>query len=154
MRTLALISAALAVLAASASAAMPVGVASGVATPNTGGAKPARLRISLHLELRCARPGPAAIVVSLPSAWHVPRDVSRGAVWIDRTHPRALTVSGHTLTLQPVAPTGSCTVMAPGRITLKFTRAAKLGNPRKAGQYKIHASLGTQMFSARVAIKP
>ena len=123
-------------------------------TPNTAGAKPARLKISLTLELRCARPGPAAIVVSLPRAWRVPKTVARTAVWVDNSHTKAVTVSGHTLTLEPVSPTGACTVMAPGTITVKFTRAAKLGNPRKASRYTVRASIGTQDFSARVSIKP
>jgi hypothetical protein len=151
VRVLVLALAATAVLAASASAGQ-IGTAAGVATPNTAGAKPARLKVSLNLELRCARPGPAAIVVSLPRAWRVPRQVDRTAVWVDSSHPNAVTVSGHTLTLQPVSPTGTCNAIAPGTITLRFTRAAKLGNPRKAGRYTIHASIGTQNFSTRVSI--
>jgi len=153
VRLLALTLAAFAVLATSASAAMPVGAAAGVATPQTAGAKPARLKISLSLELLCAKPGPAAIVVSLPRAWRVPKAVAALAVWIDNSHPKAVAVSGHTLTLEPVTPTGTCTVMGPGTITVKFTRAAKLGNPRKAGRYTVRASIGTQNFSARVSIK-
>ncbi len=65
-----------------------------------------------------------------------------------------IAVSNHTLTLQPVAPHGTCTVLAPGTIKVKFTRAAKLGNPRKASRYTVRASIGTQNFSARVSIKP
>jgi hypothetical protein len=42
--------------------------------------------------------------------------------------------------------------MAPGTIKVKFTRAAKLGNPRQAGRYTIRAAIGTQDFSARVSI--
>jgi hypothetical protein len=152
VRVLALTLVSVAVLATSASAAMPIGGASGGATPNTAGAKPARLKISLSLELRCAKPGPAAIVVSLPRAWRVPKAIGRRAVWIDNSHPRAVTVSHHTLMLSPVAPTATCTVMTPGTITVKFTRAAKLGNPRKAGRYTVRASIGTQTFRARVSI--
>jgi len=133
---------------------MQVGAAAGVATPSAAGAKPARLKVSLSLELHCAKPGPAAIVISLPRAWRVPKTVAQPAVWIDTSHPKAVTVSGHTLTLEPVAPTGTCNVIAPGTITVKFTRAAKLGNPRKAGRYTVRASIGQQDFSARVSIKP
>lgn len=151
MRVLVLALATCAVLSTSAAAAQ-IGTATGVATPNTAGAKPARLKVSLNLELRCARPGPAAIVVSLPKAWRVPKQVARTAALIDSSHPTALTVSGHTLTLQPVSPTGTCNAIAPGTITVRFTRAAKLGNPRKAGRYTLHASVGTQNFSTRVSI--
>ena len=153
MRVLVLTLATAAVLATSASAAQ-IGTAAGVATPNTAGARPARLKISLNLELRCAKPGPTAIVIALPRAWHVPKQVARSAVWVDSSHPTALRVSGHTLTLRPVSPAGTCNVIAPGTITVKLTRAAKLGNPRKAGRYTVHASIGTQNFSARVSIKP
>src|SRR5262249_5455842 len=105
------------------------------------------------LDLRCGKPGPAAIAVSLPGAWRVPKTIARKAVWIDSSHPDAVTVSGHTLTLKPNAPTGTCTVIAPGTIKVKFTRAAKLGNPSKAGRYLVRASVGGQKFSARVSIK-
>jgi hypothetical protein len=129
---------------------MPVGTAAGVATPQTAGAKPARLKISLSLELRCAKPGPAAIVVSLPRAWRVPKSVAQTAVWIDNSHPKAVTVSHHTLTLQPVAATGTCTAIAPGTITLKFTRTARLGNPRKAGHYTVRASIDAELQRTRL----
>ena len=134
--------------------AMQAGGATAAATPQVAGAKPAALKVSLSLELRCAKPGPAAIAVSLPHAWRVPKTVARRAVWIDTSHPDAVTVSRHTVTLQPRTPTGTCTVIAPGTIKLKFTRAAKLGNPRKAGRYTVHASIGRQDFSAPVSIKP
>ncbi len=141
-------------LTTSAASAMPTAGATATAAPSAAGAKPARLTVSLSLELRCGKPGAAAIAVSLPSAWRVPKTVARRAVWIDTAHPHTVTVSGHTVTLQPVSPTGGCTVIAPGTITMKFTRTAKLGNPRKAGRYTVRASIGTQSFSARVLIEP
>ena len=153
MRVLALALTVLAVLGTSASAALPIGAAAGIATPNTAGAKPARLKVSLSLDLRCANPGPAAILVSLPKAWRVPKSIARTAVWIDKSHPVGVTVSRHKLTLEPNAPAGTCTVIAPGTINVKFTRAAKLDNPRRAGLYTIHVSIGTRTFSARLSIK-
>jgi hypothetical protein len=140
-------------LTASASA-MRVGGATAVATPHTAGAKPARLTISLSLELRCAKPGPAPITVSLPRAWQVPKTVARSAVRIGAALPDAVTISGHTVTLRPATPSGWCTVIAPGTITVKFTRAAGLGNPRNVGRYTVRASIGAQTFSASVSITP
>ena len=154
MRLLLLTLVALAALAASASAAMPVGSATAAAAPQTAGAKPASLKISLSLYLRCAEPGPAAIAISLPRTWRVPKTVAPTATWINSDHPRAVTVSNHTLTLQPAAHRGTCTVLVPGAIKVTFTRAAKLGNPFQAGRYTVRASLGTQDFSARVTITP
>jgi hypothetical protein len=84
----------------------------------------------------------------------VPKTVARTAVWIDDVRPESVNISNHTLTLQPVASHGTCTVIAPGTIKLKFTRAANLGNPRTAGRYTVRASIGTQDFSARVRITP
>jgi hypothetical protein len=154
MRALLLTLAALAALATSASAAMPVGGATAAATPQSAGVKPARLKVSLTLELQCAKPGPTPIVVSLPRAWRVPKTVAGTAVLIDNVHPKNVDVSNHTLTIQPVVPKGTCTVLAPGTIKLRFTRAAKLGNPRRAGRYRVRASIGTQDFAARVTITP
>jgi hypothetical protein len=84
----------------------------------------------------------------------VPKAVAPTAVWIDSVHPKGVEVSNHTLTLRPVPPRGTCTVIAPGTIKLNFTRAAKLGNPLQAGRYTVRASIGTQDFSARVTITP
>ena len=98
--------------------------------------------------------GPAPITVSLPLAWRVPKTVTRTAVWIDSVHPKGVTVSNHMLTLQPVATHRTCTVIAPGKIKLKFTRAANLGNPLQAGRYTVRASIGRRDFSARVTITP
>jgi hypothetical protein len=153
MRSLLLALVPLTILATSASA-MTLGDAAAVATPQAAAARPAGLKVSLSLELRCAKPGPAAIVVSLPRAWRVPTTVVQTAVWIDTVHPKSVDVSGHTLTLEPVTPIGTCTVIAPGTIKLRFTRAANLGNPRSAGRYTVRASIGTQDFSARVTITP
>ena len=135
-------------------AATQGGGAAAVATPHTAGAKPAALTVALRLELRCDKPGPAAIAISLPRAWRVPKAIARRAVWIDKSHPDGVSVSHHTLTLQPKTPKGTCTVIAPGTIKVRFTRAAKLGNPRTAGRYRVRASIGTKKFSARVSIKP
>jgi hypothetical protein len=133
---------------------MAVGGAAAAATPRAAGAKPASLKVSLTLELQCAEPGPAAIVITLPRAWRVPKSVARTAVWIDDGHPKGINVSNHTLTLQPTAHRGTCMVLAPGTITVKFTRAAKFGNPHKPGSYMIRASIGSQDFGARVTITP
>jgi len=154
MRGLLLPLVALTVLAASASAAMSARGATALATPQTAGATPARLKISLSLELRCARPGLAAIVVSLPSAWRVPNTVAPTAVWINSAHPKGVHVSGNTLTLEPAVPRTTCMVLAPGRIKMKFTRAAMLGNPLEAGGYTIHVSIGKRDFRAPVSITP
>jgi hypothetical protein len=92
-------------------------------------------------------------VISLPRAWRVPRAVSKPAVWIDRSHPKAVAVSGHAFTLEPRASTGSCTVMAPATLAISFTRAANLGNPRKPGRYTIRVEVGSQQFTARASIR-
>src|SRR5437016_11984936 len=133
---------------------MTAGNATAVATPKAAGARPAVLKVSLHLELRCDKPGPAAIAITLPRAWRVPNSIARTAVWVDSSRPDAVSVSGHTFTLQPHAPVGTCTVIAPGTIDIKFTQAARLGNPRAAGRYTVRASIGKQDFSARVVIRP
>jgi hypothetical protein len=59
-----------------------------------------------------------------------------------------------TLTAVAVLATPASAAIAAGTVTVKLTRAAKLGNPRKAGRYTIRASIGTLKFSARVSIKP
>src|SRR5437660_1218504 len=95
----------------SAARTTPVGSADAAAAPQEAGARPAGLKVSLGLYLRCGKPGPTPIVVSLPRAWRVPKTIAPRAVWIDRTHPQSVDVSRHELTLQPAPPYGKCTVL-------------------------------------------
>jgi len=117
------------------------------------GARPAALTVSLSLELRCGKPGPTPIVIALPRAWRLPGAVATKAVWVNKAHPKSVDVSGHTLTVASKVAHETCMVIGPGTIKLRFTRAAKLGNPRRTGRYTVRASIGTQGFTARVTIK-
>jgi hypothetical protein len=45
-------------------------------------------------------------------------------------------------------------VIGPGRLTIRFSRAARLGNPPRAGNYTLTVSNGSTRFSARYTIRP
>jgi hypothetical protein len=47
-----------------------------------------------------------------------------------------------------------CDVIGPGRLTILFTRAARFGNPARAGTYTIIVTRRASTFSARFTIRP
>ena len=57
------------------------------------------------------------------------------------------------MTIPP--PSGSlCDVRGPGSVTLAFTRAAKLANPTRPGDYAFKAKHAGRVFTAKLAIGP
>lgn len=134
---------------------LPVGAATAVAAPDTAGAQPAALTLALRLLMQCGRPGAGPIVVSLPAAEHVPATIARGDVLVGGSPPRAASVSGHTVLLTLPRPQGvTCMVIAPGTLTIAFSRAADLGNPPVVGGYRIPVRVGVRTFVARLTVKP
>ena len=45
-----------------------------------------------------------------------------------------------------------CDAIGPGTLTVSFTRAARLGNPKAAGSYVLRATHGSDRFVGRLAI--
>ncbi|HVA31904.1 MAG TPA: hypothetical protein VMU58_11610 [Gaiellaceae bacterium] len=134
---------------------LPVGSAAAVAVPATAGAHPVTLTLRARLLMTCGRPGPGPIVVSLPAAERVPRAIARSAVLAGGSAPLTVRVAGHTVTLTLPRPPGvTCLVIAPGTLTIVFSRAAGLGNPSAAGTYALSVRIGAQSFRARLTIKP
>jgi hypothetical protein len=66
----------------------------------------------------------------------VPRTVPARAVLIGNEHARTVQVTKHTLAVALPRPQGvTCQSITFGAATIVLTKAAKLGNPAKAGRY-------------------
>ena len=145
--------------------ATPVGAASGPgmgapsamtvsASPHAAKAHAVRLTVTLRYEMQCGYPGAGPLVVTFPSALKLPQRFAAGAVELSGK-ATAATVNGRQVTVTIARHKGLlCDLMGPGSLTLTFTRAAKLGNPTRAGSYSFKASHGKRTFTAKLAIKP
>jgi len=130
---------AVALLGATAAAAGAMrGVrASASLSESSAAARPVALTIGLPAELRCGRLPASSLTVSLPHAMHVPHSMAPAVVRLGGRAVRSVRVRSSRLVLTPALPRGvTCDSIVRGVAHLKFTRAARLGNPLRAGSYR------------------
>lgn len=129
-----------------------VHAASVTLSSHRAGTDPVTLTLQLEYEMQCGYPGPGPVVVALPPAERLGA-ITRGAVLVDGQPARSVATVGHTVTvgLKP-PPQVMCDVIGPGRLTLVFLPAARLGNPTRPGSYALEATHGASSFSASFAV--
>jgi hypothetical protein len=146
-------------------AGAPVGAAPPVQpiTPYGGGlsaslssakasAKPVVLTLKLVAELVCGRLG-TPLVVALPAAASLPAHLTPTAVLVDGKPAATVAVAANRVTITETEPGGvMCYVVAPGLVTLRFTRSAALGNPGTPGSYTIAVQHGRSTYRTAVHI--
>lgn len=124
------------------------------ATPHTARAHAVRVTVTLRYEMQCNYPGAGPLAVTFPAAMKLPRRIAAGAVRL-RGKRIAATVDGRHVTVTIPPHRGSlCNVLAPGSVTLTFTRGAKLANPARAGSYGFRAKHAGRAFAAKLRIAP
>jgi hypothetical protein len=151
MRT-ALAALTLVVLVPAAAAAPPFGSqwATAAADPATAGSRTA-LTVTLHYPMTCGQPGRGPVVVTLPTA--VTRPFRHTDVLVAGKAPPSLGFFGRTVTIGlPKPPEVICQSIAQGTLRIRFTAAAGLTNPARAGSYSITARIGNRTFRPRLAI--
>lgn len=141
-------------LAATAKGAAPAPPLTALARPGSAGARPVALTVKARFaELQCGRVVRGPLVLGLPRSSRVPRRVAAGAVTIDGIPAATAHVSAEVLTLQPQPPRGAiCDVIGPGTVTVAVRRSAGVGNPRRAGSYRIWLRLGAQTVAGRLLV--
>jgi hypothetical protein len=91
--------------------------------------------------------------VRFPAAATVPASIARSAVLVDGKAAPSVSVAGHTVSVAlPPRPQVMCDAIGPGKLTIAFTHAARLGNPTRAGTYAVTATRQASTFVARLAI--
>jgi hypothetical protein len=115
-------------------------------------ARPVALRLRFDSLLQCGQPVGPPVSVELPAAERVPRKIAPATVIVNGGTPSSVTVSGRLLTIRIPRPEVLCDVIARGTIGITFTRAANLGNPARAGTYRVSVHRGTQDVSATFVI--
>ena len=115
----------------------PVGAMTAQAVPAQSGARPAALRLTVRAELQCGRPSGTAIIVGFPAAERMPASLQSGDVLVNGK-ALAATLSGHVVSIALPKTIGmTCDVIAPGNVSVVFTKTARLGNPLTAGSYRV-----------------
>jgi hypothetical protein len=117
-------------------------------------ARPVAVALTLHYEMQCGWPGPGSLTIRFPAAMAVPARIAPTSVLVDHKAPSAVTVSsGDTVTVAlPPRPQIMCDVIGPGTLTVSFSRAARLGNPKAAGSYLVRATRPSVSASGRIVI--
>ncbi len=152
MRT-ALAAFALVLVPAAAAATPPFGSqwATAVADPARPAAR-AVLTVTLHYPMTCGQPGRGPVVVTLPTA--LKRPIVRTDVLVAGKAPPSLDFFGRTVTIGlPKPPEIICQSIAQGTLRIRFTAAAGLTNPAKAGSYLVTAHIGNRTFHPHLAIR-
>lgn len=89
-----------------------------------------------------------------PTAERLPARFAPGAVLVNGSRPAAVTRSGQTVSITIPRPTGvMCDSIGPSTVRIGFTRAAQIGNPRRAGRYTVHAEHGASIATATFAVR-
>lgn len=120
---------------------------------HAAGATPAAVGLRAGYDMQCGWPGPRIEVV-FPAAERLPARISRAAVLVNGKPPAAVARSGNVVSLTIARPSGAmCDVIGPGVVRVVFTRAADIGNPRRAGSYRIAVRHGTEAVSGAFSIR-
>src|SRR6478672_3506275 len=145
MRT-ALAAFALLLVPAAAATPPPFGTqwATAVADPARPGAR-AALTVTLHYPMTCGQPGRGPVVVTLPT--DIRRPFQRSAILVAGKPPPSFGFFGRTVTIGlPKPPEIICQSIAQGTLRIRFTAAAGLANPSRAGSYLVTARIGNRAF--------
>lgn len=142
------------VAAAVALASVPTQSASVSLSSNHAGANGVAVTLHLTYEMQCGWPGPGPLVVTFPPAERLPARLAAAHVLLDGHPAPKVARSGRNVSVGVPARTGvTCMVIGPGKVTIEFTHAAELGNPRTRGTYPISVQRGKLVLRTSFPIR-
>src|SRR5579862_5900977 len=132
----------------------PLGESATVALSSTRvGKRPVAVTLTLGYEMQCGYPGSGSLIVALPVTEQLPNSFPGASAVLNGRSVRLGFAAGKALRVTlPPRPKIMCDVIGPGSLKLVLTKAAKLGNPRKAGSYVISARVDGHSFRTSVRI--
>lgn len=117
------------------------------------GAAPVAITVHAGYAMQCGWPGPRIEIV-FPAAERLPARIAPAAVRVNGRPPAAAARSDSTVTLTIARPSGvMCDAIGPGTARIVFTRAARIGNPRRAGRYRLTVRHGGETVSGAFSIR-
>jgi len=126
-----------------------------VLSTNRAGARPVAITLRLRYDMQCGWPGPGPVTIQLPTTMSIPPAIPPSALLVDGKPAKHVGHSGHRVVLGlPPRPQILCDAIAPGTLTITFTRAADLGNPTTPGTCRLHVTIGSLTLLATLTIHP
>lgn len=126
-----------------------------LSTPHAG-SRPVVATLRAHYEMQCGWPGPGSLAIRFPAGM-LPARVPAASVLVNGARATAVNSSSARRQLAvalPPRPQVMCDSIGPGTLTVVFTRASRLGNPKAAGSYVIRATHAAERFIAGLVIEP
>jgi hypothetical protein len=109
--------------------------------------------IAMHYEMQCGWPGPGVLTIRFPNAMVLPKQLALTAVLVDKKLATGVGIAGRTVSVPlPERPRIMCDVIGPGTVTVSFSRAARIGNPKAAGSYTLAAAHQSDSGTGRLVI--
>jgi hypothetical protein len=141
------------VVAALASLVVAVGPPSTLAVgavPASHAAHPTALTLQATFELQCGRA--TSVTVGLPAAMVV-QTIAPTAVLVNGVHAATVRTSRRVVRVTMPPPQGMiCDSIGPARVTVRFTRAAGLVNPKNPGSYPVWLQVRGESAAGRLKI--
>ena len=86
--------------------------------------------VQLRYEMQCGWPGPGTVTIRFPTAMAVPSAIPATSVLAEGKPAPSVVSRGRQETVRLPPRKGiMCDVIGPGRLTITFTRAARIGYP-------------------------
>lgn len=140
--------------AAVALAIVPSQSASITLSSNRAGANGVAVTLHVTYEMQCGWPGPGPLVVTFPAAERLPATIAPAHVLLNGRAAPKVTRAGRSMSVAVPARSGmTCMVIGPGKVTIAFTHAAGLGNPRTRGVYPVSVQRGKLVLHTSFRIR-
>ena len=120
-------------------------------SPSKAGARRVVLTIQLPSALRCGRPF-GGVVVTLPHAAPTPKAIPTSAVIIDGRESSTVSIKGHQVSVALLPRGITCHSITSGMVTITFSHAAGLVNPRSPGRYTVVVRHGASAYTIPITI--
>jgi hypothetical protein len=117
-------------------------------------ARPVAVSLQLHYEMQCGWPGPGTLTIRFPAGMTLPATIPPAAVEVDGKPASSAETQGRSEVLGlPKRPQIMCDVIGPGVVRIAFSRAARLGNPARAGTYAVRVTGRADSLAARFVVR-
>jgi hypothetical protein len=117
------------------------------------GARPVAVTLQMRYEMQCSWPGPGTLEIRFPAGVKLPSSIAAGAVFVNGRPATASRPSAGVVDVAlPARPQVLCDLIGPGRVTVAFTKAARVGIPKKAGSYTVRARHRADRAAGRLTV--
>jgi hypothetical protein len=118
------------------------------------GARPVAITLQMRYEMQCSWPGPGSLEIRFPAGVQLPASLAAGAILVNGKPTTAARPSAGVVDVAlPPRPQVMCDLIGPGRVTVSFTKAAKVGIPKRHGSYTVHASHQADSAAGKLTVR-